>query len=932
MTSPTTAVQAHGQSFWYDNIQRTLLDDGGLRALIATQGVMGVTSNPTIFEKAIAQSADYDVRLGELAVQGLDATAIYEALVIRDIQDAANQLRAVYDKSDGIDGYVSLEVSPLLAHDTQGTIDEARRLHAAVARPNLMIKVPATADGIPAIQQLITDGIHVNVTLIFSLATYEAVARAYIGGLAARHKQGGSIRVSSVASFFVSRVDTLVDKQLDAKIAEITIARDRAPLEKLKSKAAIANAKLAFEIFEDIFAGDAWATLAQAGARPQRLLWASTSTKNPSLPPTYYVDALIGGPTVNTLPPATLTAFAESGTVSNSLPKGIDAAHAAMEKLAAAGIDMQVVWQKLLDDGVASFAASYRTLITAIEGKRAAISLRGTGENLGKQAEFVRELAKSHAASRIWNKDASLWSTNEADVKSINNRLGWLHSIQLMRQHVADITAFVNEIKDAGISDVVVLGMGGSSLAPDMFRTVFDAGNPAISGNLMLHVLDTTDPTTLSNLLKRIDPCRTLYVVSSKSGGTIEVTSFYAYFRSVMDECAGDTAGQNFVAITDAGTRLATMATSERFRRAFINPTDIGGRYSALTFFGLVPAALMGVDIGLLLDRAEAMANACTFDSGLNPGLWLGSVMGAHALNGRDKLCLLLSPKIGPFGGWAEQLVAESTGKRGRGIVPVEGDLAGLKAGTDYSDRLFVHMPLAGDNTHDKLVAGLRAAGNPIISLPLRDIHDLGAEFFRWEFATAVAGVVLGVNPFDEPNVTESKQNSQRLLNEFVETGAFSVEATSRSAYGQINKFLRSAKDGDYIALMCYLPYSTKLHELLEKLRDKISASYDVPVTLGYGPRFLHSTGQLHKGGANNVVALQLTYDAEDDLAIPGEPYTFSTLIRGQSLGDFESLRNHDRRVMRIHLLPDILAGLRKVNNALKPVTSKPRPSKKKAT
>jgi transaldolase/glucose-6-phosphate isomerase len=733
------------------------------------------------------------------------------------------------------------------------------------------------------------------------------------------------LNVASVASFFVSRVDSLVDKLLDEKLAQTDGARDRAKLEALKSKAAIANAKLAYQSFERIFAGKTWDKLSAAGARPQRVLWASTSTKNPALPDTYYVDALIGPDTVNTLPPATLKAFAARGTAAATLKKGTKDAQAVMEKLADAGVDMDAVWNKLQNDGVDLFASAFKSLLASVDGKRAALAYRAGGANTAALDAHIDKAAAMRAASRIWKRDASLWSADPVDVASVNTRLGWLNSIQLMQQHAAEIKAFVEEIKSSSISDVVVLGMGGSSLAPDMFRVVFPSGNPAITGNLTVHVLDTTDPTTINNLRKRIDPCRALYIVASKSGGTVEVTSFYAYFRSLMDECAGETAGRHFVAITDEGTKLQTMAHTEGFRKAFINPSDIGGRYSALSYFGLVPAALMGVDIDQVLARAAAMAAACTSDSGLNPGLALGAMLGGAASAGRDKLCLLLSPQIAAFGAWAEQLVAESTGKKGLGIIPVDGDYGSLR--TDVgADRVFVNMQLAGDATHERTLAQLRRDGHPVIDIRLNDRFDVGGEFFRWEFATAVAGAMLGVNPFDEPNVTESKVNTRRLLDEFVEHGAFASEITSRSAYGQINKFLRSAGVGDYISLQCYLPYSDKLHEMLEKLREKIGQNYGVPVTLGFGPRFLHSTGQLHKGGANNVVALQLTYDPDEDLPIPGEPYTFGTLIRAQALGDIESLRAHERRAMRIHLVPDILAGLRKVNNAIK-VSAKPRPT-----
>jgi len=352
----------------------------------------------------------------------------------------------------------------------------------------------------------------------------------------------------------------------------------------------------------------------------------------------------------------------------------------------------------------------------------------------------------------------------------------------------------------------------------------------------------------------------------------------------------------------------------------FINPSDIGGRYSALSYFGLLPAALQGIDVADLLERAAQMASWCKADSAANPGLYLGALMGGLALNGRDKVTFLISPPIAPFGYWVEQLIAESTGKQERGIVPVEGDVGIEDASTgDQSaaalskDRFFVYLKLAGDTTFDALMNALAAEGAPTLTLSLQDAYDLGAEFFRWEFATAIAGAVIGVNPFDEPNVTESKNNTRRLLEEFEQTGAFSSEQSSRSTHNQVNKFLRQAQPGDYIAIQAYLPYSDAVAQRLRQLRMVIREKYGVPVTVGYGPRFLHSTGQLHKGGENNVVALQLTYDPAEDVLIAGEPFSFGTLIRAQALGDFEALRAHQRRVMRLHLGDELLANLDKL-------------------
>jgi transaldolase / glucose-6-phosphate isomerase len=918
--SPNVQVQQHGQSFWYDNIQRSIIANGELRQLIESLGVLGITSNPAIFEKAITGSADYDADIARLAAEGADTNTIYESLAISDIQRAADMLEPVFEQTDGLDGFISLEVSPTLAHDTKGTIAEARRLHKAVARKNLMVKVPATAAGIPAIQQLIADGIHINVTLIFSLEGYEQVARAFVAGMAERAKKGKTLNIASVASFFVSRVDTLVDKLLDDKIAAAADDQTRAQLTALKGKAAIANAKLAYEMFERIFNEPAFAALRARGVRPQRLLWASTGTKNPAYKDTYYVEALIGRETVNTLPPATLKAFASHGVVAPNLHTGLEQAREQIAQIEAAGIGMDAVMQKLQDDGVKLFADAFTTLMGGIDGKRAAILSRGSAENVAAGEVYVDELIKLKAASRVWQRDATLWTGDPAHIKVINNRLGWLAVAETMLANVDQLHALREQVKDMGITDAVVLGMGGSSLAPDVLRATFGLRE----GGLLMHVLDTTDPTTVAQVERSVDLRRTLFVVASKSGGTLEVSSFYKYFRARLDAIEPETAGRHFWAVTDDGTSLQTLAQEENFGHTFVNPTDIGGRYSALSYFGLVPAALQGLDIKQLLERAVRMMRWCHNDSAANPGLWLGALLGGMALAGRDKVTFILSPGVHTFGFWVEQLIAESTGKQDRGIVPVESDVQyrglplTLKGGVTAlsDDRLFVALTLPGDASNEKLIGQLKKAGRPLIEIPLTDAFDIGAEFFRWEFATAVASVALGVNPFDEPNVTESKQNTKRLLDAYEAEGVFEHDHDTRAAFGQVSKFLRQARPGDYVSVQAYLPYHDDIDELLSRLRVTIREKTGVPVTVGYGPRFLHSTGQLHKGGANNVVALQLTYDPADELLIAGEPYSFATVIRAQSLGDHESLLAHTRRAMRIHLGDDVAAGLKKAIKA----------------
>jgi transaldolase/glucose-6-phosphate isomerase len=748
-----------GQAIWFDFIRRSFITSGDLQRLI-DQGLRGVTSNPSIFEKAIAGSADYDEDLQRLVDEGKTVTEIYEALAMDDIARAADLLRPVYDATGGTDGYVSLEVSPALAHDTGGTIAEARRLFVALDRPNVMIKVPATPAGIPAIEALIGEGINVNVTLIFSVAQYDVVAQAYIAGLERLAAAGGDLsRVASVASFFVSRVDAAVDLAL-GEAGEAGVP--------LQGRIAIANAKVAYARFRELFDGYRWQRLAARGARVQRPLWASTSTKNPHYPDTLYVDGLIGPHTVNTVPPATLDFFRDHGTVALTLEAGLDEARADLVRLAELGVDLEVLTQKLQDDGVAAFGKSFDALMASVAEKRDKLlaGWQQLSANLGAYQATVdgamAQMVEDEIIHRIWAHDHTVW---KPDPTEIANRLGWLHTAEAMSENVPCLEALAEDVRAAGYSHALLLGMGGSSLAPEVMRRAFGVRD----GYLDLTVLDSTDPAAVLNYAERLDLSRTLFIVATKSGGTVETLSFFKFFYSRVAHTLGaEEAGAHLIAITDPGSKLADLAREYDFRATFLNDPNIGGRYSALSYFGLVPAALIGLDLELLLDRA--LTAACNCDGcncpvdGDNSGGRLGAIMGALAKAGRDKVTFITSPQIASFGDWVEQLIAESTGKEGRGILPVVGEPLGSPQVYD-NDRLFVYLRLDGsaglttgeNETYDAAVDALEAAGHPLVRLRLRDLYDLGGQFFLWEMATAVAGHRLGINPFDQPNVEAAK-------------------------------------------------------------------------------------------------------------------------------------------------------------------------------
>src|SRR5215475_12887184 len=730
LESPLRALQVFGQSVWLDYIRRSLITSGELRRLIEEDGIRGVTSNPSIFEKVVTGSSDYREMIDSLGERALDAKTLYETIAIRDIQDAADELRAVYDETAGRDGYVSLEVSPLLAHDTAGTLSEARRLWGTVDRSNLMIKVPATPEGIHAIEELIASGINVNVTLLFSQDVYEQVAHAYTSGLKRLAHNGGDLRqVASVASFFVSRIDTAVDAALSSRLPSTTDPVQQSALRALNGKVAIANAKIAYQRYLEIFSGPPWQALAMRGAQTQRLLWASTSTKSPSYRDVMYVEELVGPDTVDTIPVATLDAFRDHGRPRASLLEDVDAAHDTMQALASVGVTMTEITDQLLTEGLQLFSEAFGKMLAAVE-----IQSREPGSGRINQlthslpSEIETAVRESFAdwesygkARRLWARDASLWTG-----KDEAQWLGWLGITNDQLAHIERLTAIREAARSAGFSHILLLGMGGSSLGPEVIKTTFGT----ISGFPELHVLDSTDPAQVKTFENKVDLKNTLFIVSSKSGSTLEPNIFKQYFFDRIEQLEGPKeAGAQFLAITDPGSKMQQVAERDGFRRAFLGWPNIGGRYSVLSDFGLVPAAIMGVDVAKFLDRTEEMVCACmpSVPPTENPGLVLGTILGVAAQKfGRDKLTIVASPGIFSLGAWLEQLVAESTGKDGKGLIPVDREALG-KPDSYGRDRLFVYLRLASapDASQDAAVDALAQLEHPVVRLTLDDPYDL---------------------------------------------------------------------------------------------------------------------------------------------------------------------------------------------------------------
>jgi len=897
MSNTIKELTSLGQSLWLDNIQRRQLENGELKAMIEHGDIRGMTSNPTIFNNAISKSRDYDSALVPLAWSGWDAEKIFWELAVEDIRAACDLFSPLYEETNGGDGYVSIEVSPTLAHDTEATAAQAQQLWARVARPNLMVKIPATRESIPAIRRALAVGVNINVTLIFSLKRYLEVMEAFLSGLEDHLAAGHSVdHIASVASFFVSRVDTKVDPRLP----------EDSPL---RGQAAIANAKLAYDEFAKTFIGPRWEKLKIKGARVQRPLWASTSTKNPAYPDTIYVDNLIGPDTINTVPPATLNAFRDHGVAAITLTRDLDKSRDAVAQLEAAGISMDQVTQELEDEGVRAFSEAFAQLLATIDQrKKDAVSV--LGPLAASVSQRISQLQADSVPARLWNHDPSLWTKKVAGQAEVKNRMGWMDSPDKAQEKLKEYQDFAKEIHKEKITRVLVLGMGGSSLTAEVFSLLLAAAK--VDAPLSLAALDSTDPVQVAKAAQDYPPEKSLYIVSSKSGGTAEIMAAYDYFWKLSKKD-----GTHFIAITDPGTSLEALARKRGFRKIFFSDPMVGGRYSALTDFGLVPAALLGMDLNRLIDKAMWMKRQCGeyIPAARNPGLTLGAVLGEAALAGRDKLTILSDAPTASFAGWIEQIIAESSGKDGKGILPVPLEPIGdVKA---YgNDRVFVYLRQTGEL--DAAMKSLREAGYPALDFAIADPYDVGVEMYRWEIATAVMCSVIGVNAFDQPNVEKSKAITKAKIGEYQKKGklkegkpvwkkdgvmVFSpLTPSGASLKAILNGFLKKAKANGYVAINAYVPRNAVNDEVLQKLRVAIREKTGNAVTSGFGPRFQHSTGQFHKGGPKNALFIQITADPEKDMTIPTEGLTFGTLIRAQALGDYEALIEAKRKVLRVHL------------------------------
>ena len=911
--NPIEKLTSLGQSLWLDNIQRSQLENGELKGMIERGDIRGMTSNPSIFNNAIAKTKDYDAALTSLAWAGWDAEKIFWQLAIEDIRAACDLFQPLYEETNGGDGFVSIEVSPDIAHDTDATVAQVEQLWARVRRPNLMVKIPATKAGIPAIRKAISVGINVNVTLIFSLARYAEVMEAYLSGLEDHLAAGHSIHhIASVASFFVSRVDSKIDPRLPED-------------SRLRGKAAIANAKLAYDEFQKVFATRRWENLKVRGARVQRPLWASTSTKNPAYPDTIYVDNLIGPETVNTVPPATLESFRDHGVAEVTITRDLEQANETLSQLEGAGISMDAVTQELEVEGVKAFADAFSQLLKTIDERRSSAAA-ALGPLADPVAKRIAQLEADSVPARLWRHDPALWTTDPEGQAEIKKRMGWMDSPEKARALIPTYRAFAEEIYKEAIHRVLVLGMGGSSLTAEVLSSLQAAAN--VESPVSLAILDSTDPEQVSLASGNFPPNQSLYIVASKSGGTAEVMAAFDYFWALSN---GD--GSRFIATTDPGTSLEALAREKNFRKIFSSDETVGGRFSALTDFGMVPAVLLDMDLNRLLDRADWMKAQCGehVPAARNPGLALGALIGEAALAGRDKLTVLADTPLSAFTLWIEQIIAESSGKHSKGILPVPLEPFGEPEAYG-SDRLFVYLRQTGEL--DTNIKAMREAGQPVVELAIRDLYEIGAEMYRWEVATAIACSVLGVNAFDQPNVETSKKITKAKIADYQKDGrldegkpawmgnggtfsVFSDSPMNGSSLKEIlNNFLAESQRDGYVAINAYLPRNEEMIKLLQEMRVAIRARTGNAVTAGFGPRFQHSTGQFHKGGPANALFIVVTAEPVADFDIPTQGLSFGTLIRAQALGDYEALIEAGRKVLRVHLLsaqdlPELVEALR---------------------
>lgn len=895
------SLQAFGQSAWLNYLRRAFLESGELGNLLE-EGIGGITSTPSIFAKAISHSSDYDEVLLRLVAQGKPIADFHKLIIIDDMQRAADALHPVHEATDGLDGYVSVELDPAVIDDAVKTAATARHLLRAVDRGNAMIEIPATPAGIAAVRELTSDGVCVNVTHVFSVAMYEQVANAYLAGLAQFFETHTVWRIapSSVVSFSLSRIDRAVDDAL-AELHQ----------DHLQGQAAIALAKTAYGRFQQIFSGPEWEKLARRGARPLRLKWTRTTPRNFTYPDTYYVEALIGPETVMTFSPPTLRAFQQSGVVAPTLTQRPDQAKRVLANLADLGIDLDAIAARLQEESLADFRQQYEDLQLSVRRKRDQLQANWRRMELalgGLKTAVSRHtaaLCRGRVPCRLWDHDHTLWPASAVD------QLGWLHIVETMQENLGRLRHFNNQVLQDGITDMVYLGMAGENILTGIF-----AGFPHRSGGLNLHPLANSDPHTIRQLTKVLNPAKTLFVVGSKDGKNLETMALFKHFYNITADAldrdhAGTRVGQHFVAITDNNSALHRLAGEYGFRQIFLNDSHIPEGFTALSYFGLVPAVLLGVDGAALLENALALvgnSSSCNCpEKGDNLGMQLGVVLATLAEQGRDKLVLSASPALAPFTRWIAQMIAVCLAKEQKGLVPVVAEPV-LETTVYGHDRAFVYLHLANDPLPDYL-RKLEAAGHPLIILHWEALNDLGGQLFLWQIAAVVAAHLMQINPFTTPNVELVNRRAQELLAFFQQQGRLPPGKAAPVTPQSLEAFLDQVQPGDYIITQAFISPSPESEAVLQEFCACLRRKKGVPVMLNYGPAYLSTLGQLYQGGPRTGYFVQLTMPLPlEDVHIPdvaGEPATslsFGVLNMANALADGQVLARNWRHMMRFHL------------------------------
>lgn len=904
------SLHAFGQSAWLNYLRRAFLESGELGDLLE-EGIGGITSTPALFAKAISHSSDYDETLLRLLAQGRPLEEIHERLVIDDMQRAADLLHPVYEATNGLDGYVSVELDPAVIDDAVQTAAAARRLLRAIDRGNAMIEIPATPAGITAVRELTSDGVCVNVTHVFSPTLYEKVAEAYIEGLEQYFETHTVWRIapSSVVSFSLSRIDHAVDEAL-ARLPQNTLRAQ------LMGRAAIALAKVAYDSYQEYFSGARWEKLARRGARPLRLKWTRTTPRNFTYPDTHYVEALIGPDTVMTFSLATLNAFRQHGVVAATLLQDHTQARRLLLTLADLGIDLELIAARLQRDSLADFRQQFQALRRSVQEKRDQLQsgwLRlqtEMGEVETAVARNITTLCRESIPGRLWQHDHTLWQLTPTGAQ-----LGWLHVVEAMQENVAQMNSFVRQAQQDGLHTAVLLGVGGATAAAKALVHV--AGAPS---GMAVHMLDSVHPHTVRQLTRQLDLKQTLFVVASKEGDTFETMALFRHFHNLVCENLGlEQAGRHFAAITDNGSLLHTLASRHHFRHVFLNDPTVPETYSALSYFALVPALLAGVDITAVLDSALAQvsnSSSCNCpDKGDNWGVQLGAILAALVTAGRDKLTLLAAPALRPFADWVAHLLAVSLGKQQKGLVPLINE-PWLETAAYGPDRAFVYLQLPGETPPYQLQE-LVAARHPLIVLRWQSREDIGAHFFLWQMATAVAAYLLQINPFAQPEAQQVQQRVQELLAAYQQQGHLPPGKAAPINAASLHTFLSQIQLGDYVVVQAFVPVTDENEATLQTFCACLRQHQPAPVILNYGSAYLHTTAQLYQGGPRTGYFLQLTIPLPlDDVHIPdpdGAPATslsFGVLSMAQALADGQVLARNWRRMMRFHLVNGVQQDL----------------------